>query len=245
MVYSYEYLWGGGNAWMQALDKKDVKDMAIGIHPYDLYYDDKSDNLIVAMGLQGVVVVDPDGTSTRVAVGPYSPTDFSFGSKVRALFASLLQGETAVNTGLALLLTLSFAALALVGPAAPRGPRYCFSLAATMSAFLAIFYGIYPHVPENPWASSEDRLLFGGLGLLLSGFGLLPFLLVVAGLAFARASLRQWLAVVVASIGVLPLIAVGALVLFELGAGIANIVGVGLAGLGMFAVWAYLEHTQT
>ena len=81
VVYSYEYLLNGGNRWMQALDKRDVENRVIATRPTDLFYDDQSGNLIVAMGLQGVVVVAPDGTSTRVAVGRHSPTDFSFAVK--------------------------------------------------------------------------------------------------------------------------------------------------------------------
>ena len=242
VIYTYEYLWGDGNAWMQALDKRDVPDLVIGTGPYDLFYDDESGNLIVAMGLQGVVVVAPDGTPTRVAVGQYSPTDFSFGGKVRALFASMLLPEMAASTGLALLLAFSFAALAVVGPAAPSRPKLYFALGAAISAFLAVSHGVYPHVPETPWANTEGRLFVGYLALMFSGLGLLPFLLVVAGLARARTSRRQLLAVGVVSIGMLLLVAVGALVLFETGTGIANFVAVGLVGLGALGVWADVKR---
>ena len=57
VVYSFEYLQGGGNRWMQALDKRDVRDRAIATRPLDFFYDGQSGNLILAMGLQGVVVV--------------------------------------------------------------------------------------------------------------------------------------------------------------------------------------------
>ena len=242
VIYSYEYLWGDGNAWMQALDKRDVQDLVIGTGPFDLFYDDESGNLIVAMGLQGVVLVAPDGTPTRVAVGQYSPTDFSFSGKVRALFASLLYPDTAASTGIALLLAFSFAALAVVGPATSSRPRFCFALSAAISTFLAVSYGTYPHVPETPWAYSEGRLFIGSLALMISGIGLFPFLLVVAGLALARTSRRQLLAVGVVSIGMLLLVAVGALVLFETGTGIANFVAVGLVGLGALGVWADVKR---
>ena len=78
VIYSYEHLKGGGNEWLQALDKKDVQDRVIATRPHNLFYDDRSGNLIAAMGLQGVVVIAQDGTATRAAVGRHSPTDFSF-----------------------------------------------------------------------------------------------------------------------------------------------------------------------
>lgn len=242
VVYSYEYLYGGGNRWMQALDKRDIEDRAIALGPYNLFYDDQSGNLIVAMGLQGVVVVASDGTSTRVAVGPYSPTDFSLASKVRTLLGSLLHRDTVVFTGLAFLLTFSFAALTLP---VSTWPRFCFALAAAISAFLALSAGVYPQVLEAPWESGRGRQVVGNMALLLSGFGLLPLILVIVGLAFAQVSRRQVLAVAAATIGMLPLIALGALVLFEKGAGTASLVAVGLVGLASLGLWAYQKRTQT
>ena len=247
VVYSYEHLLSGGNRWMQALDKRDFENRAIITDgPFDLFYDDQSGNLIVAMGLQGVVVVAPDGTSTRVAVGPYSPTDFSFGSKVRTFLASLLHREAAIySTAAAILLTFSFAALALVSPAASSGPRWCLAFAAAISAIPAILWGVYPQVLEYPWASSEGPFVVGALAVLFSGFGLFPLLLTIAGLVLARPSLRQLLAVVTATAGMLPLVAVGALVLFKTGPGIPNFVAVALVGLVTLGLWAYQKRRQT
>ena len=243
VVYSYEYLQNGGNVWMQALDKRDIENRVIATGPLNLFYDDQSGNLIVAMGIQGVVVVAPDGTSTRVAVGRYSPTDFSFASKLRTFFGSLLLWETALSTGLALLLAFSFAALALAGPAASTAPRLLFALAAAISSFLAISAGIYPDILGLPWALEGD--VIGSLALLLSGFGLLPLLLVTVGLASARPSPGKIVAVATASIGMLLLIGLCALVLFETGTRIANFVAVGLVGLATLGLWIHQKRTQT
>ena len=242
VVYSYENLRSSGNRWMQALDKIDIEARVIATEPLNLFYDDQSGNLIVAMGIQGVVVVAPDGTSRQVAVGRYSPTDFSFGSKARTFFASLLLWETAPSTGVALLLTISFAALALPTSA---GPRLCFALAAANSAFLALSLGVYPHALHYPWESGRGMEVVGNFAFLLSGFGLFPLLLVVFGLAFARISRRQLLTVVAASIGMLPLIALGALILFETGTTVANFVAVGLVGLATLSLWIYQKRAQT
>ena len=242
VVFSYEYLRNGGNSWVQALDKRGIENRVIATTEHDLFYDDQSGNLIVAMGLQGVVVVTQDGTSMRVAVGPYSPTDFSWGNKVGTFFSSLLLWETAQFTGIAVLLTFSFATLALP---VSKGPRACFAFAAAISAFLAVSVGVYPHVLQYPWQADGGMPLLGSFVLLLSGFGLFPLLLVIAGLALARPGRRQLLVVGAASIGMLSLVTLGALVLFETGTGMANLVAVGLVGLATLGLWAYMKRMQT
>ena len=250
VVYSYGYLRTGGNSWMQALDKRDVESRVVSGTAYNLFYDDRSGNLIAAMGLQGVVVVAPDGTSTRVAVGRYSPTDFSFRSKAGTFFGSLLHGEPpAVTTGAAMLLAFSFAALALVAPAASSvGPRVCFALAAAISALLAFSVGVYPHASVAPWAGDSEVL--GSVFFVLTGFGLMPLSLVLAGMVVVRTGLKQVAAVAAASIGMLLVILLGGLVLFETGERAANYVAVGLVGLAtlglwVFNLWAHKKRGQT
>ena len=264
VVYSYEYLLSSGNRWMQALDKREIENRVIATRALDLFYDDQSGNLIVAMGLQGVVVVTPDGTSTRVAVGPYSPTDFSFGSKVRTYVGSLLLWEMARFTGVAFLLTFSFAALALAFSAASETQRFYLALtvnenegakaeavasekrmiylilAAAISAVLAVSVGVYPNVLEEP--SKVSRLIVGYFALVASGFGLIPLLLALRGLGLSRTNFRQVLAVATASIGMLLLVEVGVLVLFETGALIANFVAVGMVALAALGLWAYQKR---
>ena len=245
VVYNYSYLQSGGNRWMQALDKRNILGSVITTGALDLFYDDQSGNLFVAMGLQGVVIVAPDGTYKRVAVGHYSPTDFSFGNKVRTLFSSLLLRKNAEFTGRSLLLTFTLAALALAAPAAPAWPRILFVLAAATSTFLAVSLGVYPYALEAPWEESQlDIRIMGEAALLIPGFGLLPLLMSVGGLVLARTSLRKALAVAAASIGMLPLIGVGALVLFEAGTLIANFVAVGLVGLAAVGLWVYQNRTR-
>ena len=227
---------------MQALDKREIANLVIATEPTDLFYDEDSGNLIVSMGIQGVVVIAPDGKSTRVAVGPYSPTDFSFVSKLRTFFSSLLSLETVWFTCIALLLAFSFAALAVAGPAASYIPRLLLILAAAISSFFAISFGTYPYTFEYPWDSSSRYL--GGVAFVFSGFGFLPLLIAIIGLAFARPTRRKLAAVAAASIGMLLLIVLGALVLFETGPTIANFVAVGLVGLAALGVWMYQRRTN-
>ena len=241
VIYSFEYLQSGGNRWMQALDKREIGARLVATRPLDIYYDSQSGNLILAMGIQGVVVIAPDGTTTKVAVGRYSPTDFSFWSKTRTFFSSIASGETAVYTGLAVLLAFSFASLALAAPAASGCARWAIALAAAISVFLAISVGVYSHViGDRP----RDAYSCGTISLLVSGLGMIPFLMVLGGLANARINRRQLLALIAATIGMLLLIWLGALVLFETGPFIANFVAVGLVGLAAFGLWVYQERRR-
>ena len=245
-VYSYGYLQSGGNRWMQALEKRDIADLVIATEPRDLFYDEHSGNLIAAMGLQGVVVIAPDGTATRVAVGPYSPTDFSFVSKVRTYFGAwLFPAQIWPAVIFALLLAFSFAALGVAGPAACFTPRVLLVLAAAISSFLAISLGAYPYVLEHPWDEHSSWRFLGSVAFIFSGLGFLPLLMAIIGLAYARPTRRKMLAVAKVSVGMLLLITLGALVLFETGPRIANLVAVGLVGLATLGVWMYRRRANT
>ncbi len=307
VVYSYEYLRRDGNRWMQALDKRDVDSRVITTSAYDLFFDDQSGNLIVAMGLQGVVVVAPDGTSTRVTVGPHAPTDFSFQNKVRTFLGSLLHRDTVVFTAIAFVLAFSCATLALAvsivrvtartwlalisvllaapllmfaivapslfygfngpvpTPFSDYGGLFLFLalygvivgvvcvkvsavrrtllpwLAVGNSVFLALSLSVYPHVSPYPW---EGQLL-GYVALVLSGWGLAPFVMATVGLVLVRPSRRELLAVSVAVIVMLVLMGLGALVLFEAGVWTANFVAVGLVGLATVGLCIYLKRTRS
>ena len=54
--------------------------------PYSIYYDEKSGNVILAMGLQGVIIGKPDGTWKRIPVGDLKPLDYSIASRLSTLF---------------------------------------------------------------------------------------------------------------------------------------------------------------
>ena len=239
VVYSFGHLQSGGNRWMQALDKIEIQERVIATGPRDFFFDGQSGNLVLAMGLQGVIVIAPDGIATEVAVGRYSPTDFSLSNKTRTFFSSMTSGETTVHAGLAALLAFSFAALALANPAVPKGAKWAITLAAGISAFLAISVGVYPHAGgESPGAHSGWDT-FRPFAALLSGYGVIPLLILMGGLAFARLSPRQLSAIVGVTVGMLLLIGIGALVLFGMGPFIANFVAVALVGLAALGVWAY------
>ena len=84
-VYSTSYLQREANVWAQDKSTGHLNIRIIATHPTGIVYDEQSGNLVVALGIQGVLVGTPDGQWVPHAVGPYTPTDFSFWSKVRLL----------------------------------------------------------------------------------------------------------------------------------------------------------------
>ena len=89
VIYSGAYLQEEANAWIQyeATSRFGVRQIAR--LPYSIVYDEHSGTLVVALGLQGVAVGTPDGHWSRVAVGDYSPTDFTSAGKTIALLSSM------------------------------------------------------------------------------------------------------------------------------------------------------------
>ena len=89
VVYSAEYLKQDGNAWVQTVSTESLGRRRIATQPVAIVYDDRTGNLVLAMGIQGVVVGTADGQWITTAVGWFEPTDFSFLSKTRLLLSDL------------------------------------------------------------------------------------------------------------------------------------------------------------
>ena len=88
VVYSTEYLEQDGNAWVQKVSTEKLgSPREIASSPSGIVYDERSGNVVLAMGIQGVVVGTPDGKWDNVAVGQFEPTDFSFLAKTSLLFS--------------------------------------------------------------------------------------------------------------------------------------------------------------
>ncbi|MCY4582407.1 MAG: hypothetical protein OXE50_06360 [Chloroflexi bacterium] len=109
LAYSAAYLGNEANVWVQQHATTHLDIRKIAREPYSIVYDEPSGNVIVAMGIQGVLLGTPDGRWTPSAVGPYTPTDFSFSGKTGQLLsnAGFLAGMLAlalVMAGSALLL---------------------------------------------------------------------------------------------------------------------------------------------
>ena len=86
VVYSAEYLKQDGNAWVQTVSTESLGRRRIATQPVAMVYDDRTGNLVLAMGIQGVVVGTADGQWITTAVGWFEPSDFTFAGKTRLLF---------------------------------------------------------------------------------------------------------------------------------------------------------------
>ena len=88
VVYSTAYLRKAGNVWTQEQSTTHLGDREVTTQSRSIVYDERSGNVVVALGLQGVLVGTSDGQWTPYAVGPYTPTDFSFLHKTRLLLTN-------------------------------------------------------------------------------------------------------------------------------------------------------------
>ena len=110
VVYSTAYLRKAGNVWTQEQSTTHLGDREVTTESISIVYDERSGNMVVALGLQGVLVGTPDGRWAPYAVGRYTPTDFTFLSKTRLLltypsFLALALGLTLSITGAGLILS--------------------------------------------------------------------------------------------------------------------------------------------
>ena len=106
VVYSAAYLSKAGDLWTQ--EQSGVSN--ITTKPTAIVYDERSNNVVVALGLHGVLVGTPDGRWTPYAVGRYVHTDFSLLGKTRLLltnssFLAVVLGLALSITGAALILS--------------------------------------------------------------------------------------------------------------------------------------------
>ena len=97
-VHDTSYVERGSNMWAQEYGAKGLRDGLTCMYddadtlltrvPLNVDYHDSTGNVLVGMGLQGVLVGTPDGEWHRFAVGDYAPTDFSFLGKARLAFST-------------------------------------------------------------------------------------------------------------------------------------------------------------
>ena len=202
LAYSTAYMQEEGNMWVQEHATARLYIRKITTAPHNIVYDERSGNLIAAMGIQGVAVGTPDGVWTRHAVGRYSPVDFSFSSKTGLLLS---------NGGFwtaALALSLSMIGAALLASQYLRSDLRLLARSALVS--LALLIGL----PIVLVATGLENLLELILNIALSSS--LFIILALIGGAIALGSmpresrLRKSLGL---GLGILSLLASGALLL--------------------------------
>ena len=85
VVYSTGHLTRDGNRWVQEQTTSHLGNRKTATQPYDIVFEPKTGNIIVALGIQGVIVGTPDGAWAPLPVGNYVPSDFSFAGKTSLL----------------------------------------------------------------------------------------------------------------------------------------------------------------
>ena len=70
VAYSTEFLEEQGNVWVQWVSTEELgQRREFAFRPSAIVYDETSGNLVLALGIQGVLVGTPDGKWTTIAVG--------------------------------------------------------------------------------------------------------------------------------------------------------------------------------
>ena len=88
VVYSIPH-WNDGNVWVQS-KSMDLLDRRLTQDPYGLIFHELSGNIIVAAGVQGVIVGTPEEKWNPVPIGGYRLANFSLPSKVATLLSDPL-----------------------------------------------------------------------------------------------------------------------------------------------------------
>ena len=146
-AYSAAYLSDAANRILQSR----ATSVVLTTSPQGITYDDRSGNVIIAMGSQGVLVGTSDGIWQRVAVHGYIPTDFSVSARM-----GLLRSLPAFWAMLMLFLT-SFPALAII--LAPCRRREGIAATAVVAVVTGAIHVLYQPSPDDLLADAMPILV--------------------------------------------------------------------------------------
>ena len=160
----------------------------VQVKPYSIYYSHKSDEVVVAMGLQGVAVGAANGEWTREGVGIFQPIDFSILARLKRLNQLVLWATALAVSGALATLALLFSG------GIKRTSTKIFSVVSSIPPLLLALVSLN-------MLSLVDRLGDGFI-LALCFFALM---LSVIPLSLLRPTKEQFRDLVVASIGMIAL----------------------------------------
>ena len=179
--------WTDANVWIQSKSTRFAV-RALATQPYGMVYHEQSRNIIVAMGIQGVAVVTPNGKWAPVAVAHYQSGSFARVGKMMTLLAD----HSFWLPSLAVALSFTLLALILSTYKSAYPLDFCTLVAVFVSAVLSSLLLIvivgspaFEGLPESHF----DILARSSLEL--------PVILVVYTFCFlaclmARKQLRRW-----------------------------------------------------
>ena len=200
--YSFAYLEGANKEWVQHRATQSLEGGGdVTTAPWELVYHEPSGNLIVALGLQGVVVGTSEGQWSRVAVGPYQPTDFSIAAKLGVLFSA------GSYWNFALALSLAVMGMTLAAIEFCRGEHSGWAFLTFVCGIPALVAAIVLlgdfGVPSRPYLSDIElkQVLGGAVAYYFAGMAII--------LSFRQR--KYWREITVAFAGMLGVIALALL----------------------------------
>lgn len=167
-----------------------IENREVLVKPRSIYYSPKSDEVVAAMGLQGVVVGTADGKWTREGVGIFQPIDFSILARLKRLNQLSLWA-----TALALSGALATLALLFSGGIEKTSTKIFSALSSIPPLLLAL-------VSLN-MLSLVDRLADD----FIVGICFFDLMLTVIPLSFLRPTKAQFRDLIVSAIGMVILFA--------------------------------------
>ena len=223
VVYSSQFLLKGANRWAQNYGTQrlrseisqlyDDPEQLIGQIPFNILYHESSGQVVVGMGLEGVVVGMPDGSWRRVGVDKFVPTDVSLGGKARLLFSAnywlvLLSMALSVLSVVVLSLELTYSLRGGLSRKTQPAASSALSLRVRRFTFLLLLVSIFTpflYVIGFVWGPDISFLLPYSLrGFVIGGCVLLtPVLLFVIGRSlFRQGLLRMAIGIFFALLGI-------------------------------------------
>ena len=161
VVHSTRFMEEDSNLWTLEHGTSELGARQITSRPLAVVYDGPTGNLVVAMGIQGVLVGTPDGSWTPHPVGRYTPVDLSASGKT-GLFLS-----NSHFWAMALALTLSMCGLALASSGFRMREAQLFAVVAVGTLLVVV------GLPASLVATGQDRIIDQILGLFFGPGGLL------------------------------------------------------------------------
>ena len=238
VVYSTAHMQGEGNLWVQYRSTRQLGGRRSTTAPRSIIYDERSGNLIAAIGIQGVLVGAPDGVWTMRAVADYSPVDFSFSGKTTLL---LSRSEFWV-VAFALSLSMTVLALAAV-PSGASALGKSFEWGLGILALLVSGYMLVMFLSED--GSNGDSFLYDLRWFIV---GILAYtLLGLAVLAVSGQALRYWRVAVAAFLVMTGSVALAFMLWLHLGIPLwlAQVSAVVLAGLVAVVQVRYIKSLES
>ena len=197
-----------------------------------------SGNLVVALGIQGVLVGTPEGQWAPIAVGRFTPTDFSFSAKTGLLLSDL--GLWIAS--LALSLSMTGAALLFAQNARSAAATIMITMLGILSVLASSLFMLLTIGSENPEEAGEFS--FHIYSLLVVGVP--AYVLGILSMFAFFEYLRYWAAVLASLVGMNALVFLAFMLWLHTGIALlpAEMSSIVLTAIVAFLLGGYLKRRK-